>query len=265
MTRNFLFIALLAMAWPSVVFAYAYTYHDIVPGQPGQHQFPPSPQDTGIPPVTWPASGTDVHFVLRSLGTPYAASASAAMDEWTSVGTRLRFLQDTSNDRQPCAADHVNVIAWRATTCKGEAWGDVLAMTVIHFTSRSGGRWEITDADVMLDSNRSWHPGFNGPLLGALDFQRVVLHELGHAIGLEHPDEVGQQVDAIMNSHVGDLDTLQFDDREGIVFLYGGSTGGGDAISDASTGGSGADLLLPLFAGVGAASVLIRRRRAQAA
>src|SRR5262245_59919806 len=47
-----------------------------------------------------------------------------------------------------------------------------------------------------------------------------MLHELGHVLGLEHPDDAGQTVVALMNSHVSDVDTLTQDDRDGAVFLY---------------------------------------------
>ena len=50
--------------------------------------------------------------------------------------------------------------------------------------------------------------------------RRVVLHELGHVLGLEHPDEGGQDVAAIMNHTTSDLDTLQADDEAGIHVLY---------------------------------------------
>jgi hypothetical protein len=54
----------------------------------------------------------------------------------------------------------------------------------------------------------------------------VALHEFGHVLGLDHPDEFGQSVDAIMNSTVGDLDKLLFDDILGAYSLYIGATSG---------------------------------------
>ena len=52
----------------------------------------------------------------------------------------------------------------------------------------------------------------------------ILLHEFGHVLGLGHPDEVGQMVEAVMNTAFGPniLDaTLLPDDVAGIQALYG--------------------------------------------
>ena len=49
----------------------------------------------------------------------------------------------------------------------------------------------------------------------------LLVHELGHVMGLGHPDEAGQQVSAIMNSNFGYLRELQPDDIAGARALYG--------------------------------------------
>ena len=58
------------------------------------------------------------------------------------------------------------------------------------------------------------------------DITRLLIHELGHALGLGHPDEAGQDVSAIMNSDLSfenrSLDTVQPDDIAGARTLYGG-------------------------------------------
>src|SRR5207302_6092655 len=56
---------------------------------------------------------------------------------------------------------------------------------------------------------------------GSYDIQRVALHELGHALGLAHPDQAGQHVSAVMNSVVSDLYALTADDIAGGQSLYG--------------------------------------------
>jgi matrixin len=55
------------------------------------------------------------------------------------------------------------------------------------------------------------------------DFHRVAIHEFGHTVGLDHPDQVQpkQTVIAIMNSRVSDLDTLAQDDINGATAIYG--------------------------------------------
>ena len=51
----------------------------------------------------------------------------------------------------------------------------------------------------------------------------ILIHEFGHALGLGHPDEAGQDVSAIMNSvFVFDVETVQPDDIAGARALWGG-------------------------------------------
>src|SRR5438876_12042447 len=48
-----------------------------------------------------------------------------------------------------------------------------------------------------------------------------MVHELGHVLGLAHPDDHGQHVAAIMNSITSDRETLSSDDIAGGQSLYG--------------------------------------------
>ena len=79
-----------------------------------------------------------------------------------------------------------------------------------------------TEGDIIFNTAFTWD-SYRGPLKanGVIDIQRVALHELGHVLGLDHPDQHGQSVTALMNSVISDLDSLQSDDILGAQGLYG--------------------------------------------
>ena len=53
------------------------------------------------------------------------------------------------------------------------------------------------------------------------DLRRTLTHALGHVIGLGHPDAAGQDVKALMNAGLGNVDTLQLNDIQGALTLAG--------------------------------------------
>jgi hypothetical protein len=83
-----------------------------------------------------------------------------------------------------------------------------------------------TESDVVFNSAVNWD-AYDGPTRSAVDFRRVALHEFGHVLGLSHPDENGQSVASVMNSHISNTDRLTSDDIAGAQALYGGASAGG--------------------------------------
>ena len=79
----------------------------------------------------------------------------------------------------------------------------------------------VTDeSDTVFNTAYHWD-SYRGPLRpGIQDFHRVALHEFGHMLGLDHPDEHGQTVPAIMNSVISNIGALQPDDIAGVKSLY---------------------------------------------
>ncbi len=235
---------------PGLAAAYAYV------GQAGPPPALPQSNQSSGPAVTWAANQTEVSFTIN-LDGDYIASALATMAAWNAVNTRLQ-LRQGFRAAAACNSDGVNTISWRTITCGGEQFDEALAITVVSYRyQRTTGQWEIVDADILLNQGITWSPNRPGPLGGGpTDFYRVLLHEFGHSFGLEHPDEAGETVSAIMNSRLSNLDALQDDDRQGIVFLYGGSVDR-PPVSSGGGGGGGGSVWLALLAALG----LYRRGR----
>jgi hypothetical protein len=75
----------------------------------------------------------------------------------------------------------------------------------------------LTRATVCVNPRLAWSTTAEPPP-GALDLGTVLAHEIGHAIGLDHPGPTG----ALMGySNQGDFDALMPGDVAGAVALYG--------------------------------------------
>lgn len=211
-------------------------------------------------PVVWrnPNQSVTLNF---SNEPRFNTAAQAALDEWTAVNTALQYQRGAAVAQTCASGDGANSAGWGTVTCDGKPFGDALAITKRSYT-RIGGVWYLQEADIVVDQSRPWSV-YNGPQKASVDFKRVILHELGHVLGLDHPDQAGQQVEAIMNSHTSNVESLQDDDLQGLSYLYGPGPGPGTSNSSAAqsggsaSGGGGADILL-----VGLAWLGRRMRRA---
>lgn len=141
-----------------------------------------------------------------------------AANQWTRAGSQFSFvIQPPDVAAHACLDDGVNTIAFRSTICDGTRFGSAVAVT---FAAADNTTGELLDTDVIFDADRNWS-SYPGPLRTTeLDLHRVAVHELGHVVGLVHPDQFGQNVPSIMNSIVGDIDALQPDDVNGIIAIY---------------------------------------------
>lgn len=158
-------------------------------------QFYPEGYDSAIPPRIWRTAIQD------------------AMAQWNNAGANFTFTRQNAGPfDDPCQLSGVVVI--------------------LVFFQKSLAC--APDQPVFDDINTRWngvtifHPNqtriylkssSNTPL-GIATTRYTILHELGHVVGLDHPNEAGQNVVAAMN--LGSThDTLQPDDILGIRALYG--------------------------------------------
>ena len=202
-------------------------------------QFLPAPANAFVLLPGAPISGFVMNLDLGSAQfqtvgyglTSWSKLAANALDKWNAAGVGsgpdFGFFRTTNPVVASCAHDGINEVRWAPDNC-GYDFGSAIAIT---------NRWLVdgvrVEADVIFNSNLAYN-AYQGPLVSAAngtealnDFFRVAEHEFGHVAGLDHPDQGGQSVAAVMNSQISDVDSLQPDDVAGaraIDWSYAGTS-----------------------------------------
>jgi hypothetical protein len=176
----------------------------------------------------WPDGSVVMHLQLGSSGgslidgsTSWGKSAESALAEWNSYVRRVQFQVVRDSTAPTGDGNGTNNVFW-SSSIYGRAFGSsTLAVT----TNWSRGTTR-TEADVIFnnDAKWSWNSYSGAPRASLIDFRRVALHEFGHVLGLNHPDQAGQSVVSIMHSSIDAIDRVQPDDIAGVTVLYGGGS-----------------------------------------
>jgi Matrixin len=183
----------------------------------------------------WPDRSITMHLQLGASSRlsdgseSWGQSAESALAAWNQTITTLQFqiVRDSTASRGD--GNGVNNVFF-GNDIYGMAFDDGVVAVTTSWLRRSSR----TEADVIFNGARAWD-SYDGSLKrSAMDFHRVALHEFGHVLGLDHPDEHGQALSAIMNSHISDLDRMTRDDIGGAQGLYGATAG--EPMPTSSTG-----------------------------
>jgi hypothetical protein len=184
--------------------------------------------DSGVYVVVWDPGTITMQLKLPGPTTPlsdgsasYNASIQTAIQSWNSVIGVVQINGIISGTTTYRTGNRVNEIALDSKVDGDDFNSGTLAIT----QSFSDGGNTRVESDIVFNSAFTFDsyrgPRRTGP--GAtVDIQRVALHELGHSLGLDHPDEAGQPAgNAVMDSRIGNVDVLQPDDINGGRTLYG--------------------------------------------
>lgn len=178
------------------------------------------------------AAAPTISSVLQDASTSWNQVAIAALTDWNQYLGTVKFAYVNNSPlaipSSASASNHNNVF-WDGTVY-GNSWGsagsDAVGLTIIWTTTTttgSGSTTNVTETDVLLNTNVQWD-SYRGALQGnTSDLRRVLLHEFGHVLGLNHPDQASpvQSVAAIMDSVTSATDDLTVDDIAGAEYLYG--------------------------------------------
>ncbi len=175
----------------------------------------------GALPIKWPPGTVAVQIKLgtNAGGVNFDAAAQAASRDWNAV---IGNLQITTTIAPPSAAAQSNNINEMVFADKAfDTAFDSRTLAITTTWTITGN--ERTQADIVFNTAYSWNV-YDGPRSGiSVDLRRVALHELGHLLGLDHPDQATppQTISAVMNSQISNLDRLSADDIAGAQQLYG--------------------------------------------
>jgi hypothetical protein len=215
MRKKYLFfffvIAVLFTCLVNVSPASAYSLAGTTPGKWGNPTF-----GTGAT-ITWSVmpqgttidEGSNGNFTNTYLGnflpTGWEAVVASAFQSWAGLAN-LTFIE-VSDDGNP-----FNSITTSGDIRLGGHAFDGPSGTLAHgyYPPYDGGS---EAGDIHLDIAESWAlPGHSG-----IDLYTIMLHEIGHALGLGHSSVPG----AIMDPYYTGPNTLQTDDIAGIQYIYG--------------------------------------------
>jgi len=162
--------------------------------------------------------GVATTSAITSLGFSQATVESIidnALDIWAGVSGFTNLGQVTDGNVGFGAVEanggHLGDIRIGAITFDGPS--GVLAHAYQPGTQSIFGIGGTITGDMHIDSGENW--------VNTLDLATVILHELGHSLGLGHSDDIN----AIMYPFYSGVNlTLGADDIAGIVSIYGGST-----------------------------------------
>jgi Matrixin len=161
----------------------------------------------------------NVRFEIK-LG-PFDSVAEKELAEWDKYTNTVHLIPVEITTNNFALGDGHNSIVWSADApnLNLNLHGALAVCFPQFFNPVNGGDGVMHEADIVFNSAFTWS-SYDGPLNSTYDIGRVLLHELGHAIGLEH----STYSDSIMYPIIHNQWQLSADDIAGATAIYGSRT-----------------------------------------
>lgn len=187
-------------------------------------------------PVRWPSSSLTGGINIK-ISPDFSANKSEIVDmfeQWNNATTAETFFQ--TDQEEGNAYDHASLNSFRDNEMgvyRSSAWfsdvkSTVLAVTQYYGYRRNSGSAseyiEITHADIIMNY-KDFAFSTDASDSSSYDFESVILHELGHFLGLGHTSSFS--IDSVMRPSLGSSSSKRIItayDKASIVELYGGSS-----------------------------------------
>ena len=160
-------------------------------------------------------------FPLTDGSTSFNQVYANAEAIWNSKLKNLKITSVVGSNAQGVTmSNHLNEVGF-SSTIQGYSLGQYTLGLTLYYYNPSSSPGKMTQTSTAINPAWKWNSYRGNLTYPVIDLLRVALHESGHVIGLGHPDQNGQVVNAIMNSSVGNTDKLAVDDIAGGQQLYG--------------------------------------------
>jgi len=158
-----------------------------------------------------------------------SAPIGNAFTTWSDGSTAINFTESGTVSFGTSAGADIDFFSFSSAVFSSVGFGNALAVSLVAISNSV-----ITGVDIFFNTGYFWS---DNPEPGEFDIESIALHEVGHAIGLGHPDladNLGNNYDSsgtsilatgleVMNSTIAPgeiLRVLSSDDLAGRDFLY---------------------------------------------
>jgi Matrixin len=162
---------------------------------------------------SWLPGSVPFYLDLGAFNT-VAVEKLAEWDKYMSGTTLTTTTNSRTNGSRYYFNDGRSSIVWSSST--GERMPNwILGATSLNWYTAGNGNGVLLESDIIINSDFTWS-SYDGPSGNGWDIGRVLLHEIGHAIGLGHTSEY-----SIMRpSYSFQRWQLTADDIAGAQYLY---------------------------------------------